>query len=85
MVGKNPVHIKWRISVLAKNLLIEEYPLAEKYLTCKGRDWLLETDIYNMLGACRFFLGLASEIKIVDSEEFRTFVQKYIDTNLRKI
>ena len=85
MVGKNPVHIKWRISVLAKNLLIEEYPLAEKYLTCKGRDWLLETDVYNMLGACRFYLGLASEIKIVESEEFRAFVQNYIDANLRRI
>lgn len=85
MVGKNPVHIKWRISVLAKNLLLEEYPLSEKYLTCKGRDWILETDIYNMTGACRFYLGLSSEIKILESEEFRTFVKNYIDSNLTKI
>lgn len=45
----------------------------------------METDVYNMLGACRFYLGLASEIKIVDSEEFRAFVRDYIDKNLLKI
>jgi predicted DNA-binding transcriptional regulator YafY len=75
-------HIIWHMSVMAKNLLVEEYPLAGKVLERKNNYWLLDTDICNFAGACRFYLGLAHEIKIVDSPEFEKYVKNYVKSNL---
>ncbi len=72
------------MSVMAKNLLIEEYPLAEKYLKRKVNSWILDTDICNYAGACRFYVGLAKEIRVLDSPEFEEYVKTYIQENLMK-
>ena len=63
-------------------LLLEEYPLAERDLRAAEDGWLLETDIYNYAGACRFYVGLAGEISIVDSPEFKDYVDNYIREEL---
>lgn len=39
--------------------------------------WVLETGVYDYAGVCRFYLGLADEIRILESEEFREYVRKY--------
>ena len=48
----------------------------------KNKEWLLDTTVYNFAGICRFYMGLAHEIKIVDSPEFLQYVQKYTDSFL---
>lgn len=77
MTGHSCGHIKMHLSIMAKNLLLEEYPLAEKELICKKNYWLLDVDVCNYAGACRFYLGLAEEIKIIDSPEFEEYIQDY--------
>ena len=84
MTGNYVGHIRWQMSVMAKNLLIEEYPLAEKYLKRKVNSWILDTDICNYAGACRFYVGLAKEIRVLDSPEFEEYVKTYIQENLMK-
>ncbi len=77
MSGKNARKVKLRLDLRAKNLLVEEYPLAEKDIRKEGSYWILETDIYDFAGVCRFYCGLAKEIQIVDSPEFAEYVQEY--------
>lgn len=73
-------HITWQMSVMAKNLLIEEYPLAEKTIVRKGNFWVLEADICDYAGACRFYVGLAKEIKVIESPDFLAYVQNYLSS-----
>lgn len=42
----------------------------------------MDTTVYDFAGICRFYMGLAHEIKIVDSPEFLQYVQKYTDSFL---
>jgi predicted DNA-binding transcriptional regulator YafY len=84
MTGNYVGHIRWQMSVMAKNLLIEEYPLAEKYLKRKVNSWILDTDICNYAGACRFYVGLAKEIRVLDSPEFEEYVANYIKETYMK-
>ena len=70
--------IKLRLGIRAKNLLLEEYPLAAKDITRKGAYWILETGVYDYAGVCRFYCGLADDIEIVGSPELEAYVQEYI-------
>ena len=76
--GNTPHRVRLRMSHYAKNLLIEEYPLAEKDLKKEENLWLLDTQVYNYAGPCRFYAGLMQEISIVDSPEFMDYVRKYL-------
>ncbi len=82
MTGPYIGHVKWQMTVMAKNLLLEEFPLAEKELKRKGNYWVLDTDICDYAGACRFYVGLAKEIRVLDSPEFEEYVEEYIKTTL---
>ena len=82
MTGHVCGHVCLKMTVLAKNLLLEEYPLAEKVLERKGNDWMLDVDICNWAGVCRFYVGLADEIKIIDSPEFDEYVRNYVTKHL---
>ncbi len=80
MTGPYIGHVIWQMTVMAKNLLLEEFPLAEKELKRKGNYWVLDTDICDYAGACRFYVGLAKEIRVIDSPEFEEYVEEYIKT-----
>ena len=71
MSGRSPLRVKLRLGVMAKNLLVEEYPLAERDLHWESGAWLLESEVYNYEGGCRFYRGIASEAQIVDSPDFQ--------------
>ena len=78
MSGRSPLRVKLRLGVMAKNLLVEEYPLAERDMRRESGAWLLDTEVYNYAGVCRFYLGVASEAQIVDSPDFQTYVDDYV-------
>lgn len=75
MSGEPMERITLLLSPLAKNLLLEESPLAEKDLRPEGADWILETDIASVYGAGRFVLGLPTEVQIVEGETLRDYVR----------
>ena len=49
------------------------------------RSRMLDVDICNWAGVCRFYVGLADEIKIIDSPEFVDYVKVYLSKNLSKL
>ena len=67
--GNDKHHVLLELDYLAKNLLIEEYPLAEKHITPVSNDhWLYEADVNKLDGVGRFALGLTEHIKVLKDE-----------------
>jgi len=77
--------VKVELSIRAKNLLLEEYPLAHADLKEIDGKWILDTMVSNMAGVGRFVIGLADEVKIIDSpaliEYIKAFVNNYLNKN----
>ena len=79
LTGETAIPVKLQLTLLAKNVLVEEYPEAEKDLiqTTDDDRWILETDVYQMEGIGRFYMGLADEIQIIDAKGLKEYAQKY--------
>lgn len=77
MNGETDIRVKLHLSLRAKNLLVEEYPLAEKDLKYQKEHWTLETIVHDMAGVGRFVIGLADEIDISDSPELEQYIHDY--------
>ena len=78
MSGYANCRIRMQLTVSAKNLLIEEYPLAEKEISRDGNFWILDTVVNDFAGICRYYVGLIPEIKVLDGEEFLEYVRAYL-------
>lgn len=94
MSGTEGKRVRLLLSVLAKNLLVEEYPLAEKFLrplegdasglvgslpqSWKDGAWLLDAEVYNYAGVCRFCAGLGGDVLPVDSPELVSYIREYV-------
>jgi proteasome accessory factor C len=78
--GELNKEVEFELNVRAKNLLIEEYPLAEKYITIivKNR-FLLKAPVAKYEGPGRFVLGMIGDIRLRRDDEFRKFVIKKIN------
>lgn len=82
MNGEQSYNIKLKLSIRAKNLLIEEFPLAEKDLTEINGNWTLDTTVYNLAGVGRFVIGLAEEVSIIDSPDLEAYVKAYAEKHI---
>ncbi len=69
--------ITLELNTRAKNLLVEEFPLAEKDLRREDGKWLLTTTIHSMEGAARFVLGLAADIKVIEGQQLLEYIRSY--------
>lgn len=79
MNGKEPKSVKLELGILAHNLILEEFPLSENYLSQIGKDrWLLQTEVRNYAGVARFVIGLMDDIKIVDTPELEQYLANYV-------
>lgn len=77
MTGERTEHVRLRLSFMAKNLLVEEYPLAERELHRDDGEWILDTDVCNMRGIGRFVSGLMGEIDILEGEGLKEYLDGY--------
>ena len=75
--------VKLELSIMAKNLLIEDYPLAEKDLRKEGDRWILDTMVSGMEGVGRFVIGLAHEIRILESDELKEYIRQFVEKYLK--
>lgn len=74
--------VQLELGLLAYNLLIEEYPLAERDLKPLGEGrWLLDTEVAGMAGVGRFVVGLLDDIRIIDSPELKAYLKEYMAKN----
>ena len=69
--------VKLKLNLRSANLLTEEYPLSEKFLTKNSdNEWILETTVCSFEGVGRFIMSLLQDIEILDPEELKTFIRK---------
>ncbi len=68
------------LSMRAYNLLIEEYPLAERdiKITNDGK-YIFESEVCGFAGVGRFVMGLAGEIDVVEPQEFKNYLNEKIE------
>lgn len=79
--GHRPTKVKLQLSQRAKNLLVEEYPLSEKYIKHTRGKWLFDGPVCGMEGVGRFVVGLRKEVEVLESDELKQHVAEYISSN----
>lgn len=83
MSSHNRIKIKLELGILSHNLLLEEFPLAEKEIkACGANKWILETEVCNFVGVTRFVLGLADDITIIEPPELKEHINNFIKKNI---
>ena len=84
--GDKPIPIKLQLDLVAKNLLIEEYPDAASDLAPLGDNlWLLDTSVYQIAGIGRFYVGLMDHIDIIDAPKLKEYAKEFIANNQGKL
>ena len=84
MNGKHSYDVTLKMTLKARNLLIEEYPLSLRYISRHDGYWLLKTTVKDLAGVGRFYLGLSDQIEIIDSPELEYHIKQHIKHNLSK-
>ena len=78
--GTTPIKVSLQLDLLAKNLLVEEFPRSKDNLTPDRADntvWYYNATVYQIEGIARFYLGLAEHITILNAPELKEYVQEY--------
>ena len=83
MTGKEDIPVTLKMTLKAKNLLIEEYPLASKHVSYDGMDWWFKDNVKDLAGVGRFVIGLADQINIIDSPALVYYLKIFTERNLR--
>lgn len=83
MSGYEQTPVKLELGLQAKNLLLEEYPLADRDLRQEGKKWVLETMVSNMAGVGRFVIGLAHDVTVVDSPALTEYIKEFVLKHLQ--
>ena len=82
MQGKTQTHVRLEMTLRARNLLCEEFPLAAPDVTEKNGKFIFDSMVTHMEGVGRFVIGLAADIKVIDSPELEAYVSEYVKKNL---
>lgn len=80
------IHISLQLDLMAKNLLVEEFPRAKDYLKGHKGDeniWYFDTDVCRLEGIGRFYIGLANHITILEGEPLKKYVADYVNKYLQ--
>ena len=79
MNGNERLRVRLSLGILSRNLLLEEYPLAEQQLTPTGDGrWILDTEVANYAGVARFVVGLMDDIRIIDTPDLEQYLANYV-------
>lgn len=73
------IPIKLKLGLMASSLLVEEYPLAEKYLSPAPDDsnsHILDITVCSYEGVGRFVLGLLDDIEIIEGNGLKEFLRE---------
>lgn len=78
-------HVRLQMTLQAKNLLVEEYPLAEKSIRKNGDVYIFDADVRALEGVGRFVIGLAADVTILEGEELKDYIRHYVAEHLERI
>lgn len=74
--GELNKHVEFEMNLRARNLLTEEYPLAEKHISTKDENqFIFDAQVAKYEGPARFVLGIAEDVKLKGDEDFLEFVK----------
>jgi len=74
--GELDKKVEFHLNLRAKNLLIEEYPLAEKYLTQgSNNQFVFKASVAKYEGPGRFVLGIMEDIELGGDEGFLEYLK----------
>lgn len=76
MSGHPIEHVKLKMTLKAKNLLVEEFPVASGQIRQEKRTWYWEGDINALEGIGRFVMGLPREISVEEGASLRTWLRE---------
>lgn len=76
--------VRMELSMRAKNLLCEEFPLAEPDIKEVDGKYIFDTMVSRMEGVGRFVMGLAKDIKIIDSPELEAYIKEFVTYIIHK-
>ncbi|MDP3436733.1 MAG: HTH domain-containing protein [Bacteroidales bacterium] len=75
--GLETFPVKLKLSMVAFNLLKEEYPLSgDKIIKINDNEYLYQESVCSFEGVGRFVLGLCNEIEVLESSDFVDFLNK---------
>lgn len=75
--GEEEINVRLELSIRASELLKEEYPMAEKYITEKENGTIeFAAPVYSLEGVGRFVLELSQEIRVIEPQMLKEFIQK---------
>lgn len=73
------ITVKLELSMRARNLLIEEYPISEKYISeTTNNKFIFNSYVCNYMGIGRFILGLMDEISIISPTGLKEYLNRRI-------
>lgn len=79
MNGNERLRVRLSLGILSRNLLLEEYPLAEQQLTpTEDGRWILDTEVANYAGVARFVVGLMDDIRIIETPDLEQYLANYV-------
>ncbi len=82
MSGKKAWPVTLDMDLMAKNLLVEEFPETATLVKPSMEEadrWILDTEVYSFAGITRFYVGLAKHIRIVSaSPELKKSISEYL-------
>ncbi len=77
--GEERLPVKIMLGELSYNVMKEEYPQAEKYISEDGGGrHLLDMDVCSYAGIGRFVLGLFEDIEVLGGEGFKDYIREKI-------
>ena len=82
MTGKEDIPVTLRMTLKAKSLLVEEYPLTSRDMSFADGYWWLRTTVKDLAGVGRFVIGLADQIKVIDSPELTSYILNFCRNHL---
>jgi predicted DNA-binding transcriptional regulator YafY len=82
MTGKEDIPVTLKMTLKAKNLLIEEYPLSAKYVSFDGESWWFRGIVKDLAGVGRFYMGLSDQLVVINSPELERHIRSLLKRNL---
>ena len=77
MSYEEKINVKLLLSIRAAELLQEEYPLSEQYITqINKQQFEFEAPVSGFNGVGRFVMGLCDEIEVIYPEALKEFIRK---------
>ena len=85
ITGFEQKRVQLELGMMARNLLVEEYPLASRDLMpIDEGHWLLDTMVCDYVGIGRFVMGLADDIRIL-TPEFEEYIGSLVERISKKL